>query len=738
MKVQTIPIAHRIKHLQPIFTITKGSNQFASGGVNGEMKLWDSLYNPIKTIKKHVGSVTCVRFSLDGNFLASAGDDGKIYIFNSNHDIIKTIKHSCDVTHLEWTPNFLISSDLDGYVLITKISDFSEFKKLKNHDQSILGITISSDFRYLCSYSQDKIIIYDDFNIKSEKLIEKGVILENLNSKISFSPNNKFISVGLQFNKKRPTVDILDLNLENLFSLVGHAAPTEITCFCPFSFKKIQKFYILAIASQDLSISFWNTMNPKPFLLLKNFTESPVLDMFWDNLVLYVSSYDGIVKTITFDESEFGEKVENDVSDQEFDLPFNEKNIEMQKNYEKRIEKLDFTENIEIMKLVPFTVSTGLTVSEAIKENEMANKVSEIESIKSKMNESSGFILESSDLSKSLNEPNANHLNETNANTESTLNSNIESTLNAIVPPLQIQNKPKRITPVMIDKPKSAPIISRKDNNFVVLYDTKQPEKLKMIKSTPFKTFLNDFSIELKDDGAVIINRANRSFYKINGPCYKVCFNQHFLAIYTTHVQIYDLTTGCLILPFIFIKLSYFDILDSKLLILDLYGDFTIIDLLKKKSISGKLAKTKDLSKIQLSKTHFLVAEYGNEIVFYNKKMKIWLSVNPNFNSITTSGVDFLNDNDDTMAELELCFVHYALVEDDKNMMATLKQFISLIKRKKKLEEFVEYKIEKMLSHVKNVKILELILEELNREMFLQRFVFKMCRKFEIFNLISK
>lgn len=762
MKIQTIPITHRIKHLQPIFTIAKGNcpsgDIFASGGVNGELKLWDSCYNPIKTIKKHLGSVTSVKFSLDGKYLASSGDDGKVFIFNTNdYELVKTIKHNSDVTHVEWTPDFLISSDFDGNVLITKIFDFSEYKRLQHHTESILGIALSSDFKLLCTYSECKIVLYEDLNIRAERSIEKGVILENLNSKISFSPNNKFISLGLQFNKKRPTVDIFDLKLDSVFSLVGHAAPSEITCFCPFSFKKIQKYYILAVASQDLSLSFWNTMNPKPFLLLKNFTESPILDMFWDGLSLFVSSYDGIVKKVEFDEKEFGMKIESNENDQEFELPFNEKNIEMQKNYEKRIEKLDFDETIELVKLTGFTID-GMSLEDFLKSGntESNDKNIGILPIKENINESNSkkpierisdhnnssikedFIQMTNESLKSVNE-NQDSLNkQSNMKDIATLSSKpispVSGTCKVEIHPTEISDKtskPKRITPIMIDKPKSAPIHSKKETATVVLYDINQLEKIKITKSKSFKTVVNDYTIKLDDEGGVQVLRATRHFYSINGPCNKVCFNEKYLVVYTTHVQIYELETGCLVLPFIFMRLSYLDLLDSKVLVLDVYGDFTVFDLEKNKAIRDKLAKTKDLTKIELSRTHFLVAEYSNsEIVFYNKKLKIWLSINPGFNSITTNGVDFLNDNDDTMAELELSFVHYSLVDDYKNMMAVLKQFICLIRRMKKLEEFVEYKLEKMLIKVSNTKTLEMLLEEMNREIFLQKFVFKMARKF--------
>lgn len=673
MKVSSVPISHRIKHLQPIFTIDKGARYFASGGMNGEMKLWSLDFDHVKTIEKHAGSVTSIRFSRDGKYVASAGDDGRVYVFDcGGKDVVHAIKHSCDVTHVEWTPDFLISVDMDGYMVLTRISDFSEFRKINNHDESILGLAVSPNFRYLCTYSESKVVLYENFNERASIPLSKGVILENLNSKISFSPNNKFISIGMQFNRKVPTVDIFDLDLRPMYSLVGHVAPSEITAFCPRMFRNMQKFCIIAVASQDLGLSLWSTLNPKPFVLMKNLTDAPVLDMLWDGLTLYVSSYDGIVKKIEFAEHELGEVVAEDDEDQSFDLPFCEKNIELQRSFEKRAVRLDFGENLELIKLTEFTAN-GRDL-----ENTMQN-----------------------------------------------------AKCGGDMPPgISTSTKPKRVTPVMIDESKTPLIRVKKDQSAVVLFDVNLPGKLKLSKTEPFRSTLGEFTVELGD--SVRVFRYNKLFYAINGPVNKVCFNLTFLAIYTTHVQVYDLRTGCLLIPYISTRLAFMDLLHSRLLILDCHGDFVVTDLAKMRSIQGRLPKTKGLAKIELSKTHFVVVEYSDgEIMFYHRKMKVWLSVNPGFSSITSDGIDFLNDNDETLCELELSFTHYKLVNDTKMMVVLAKQFVALIRQMKRLDEHVEYKIEGVLKELgKDMQVL--LLEELNREAFLHRFVAKMCRRLDI------
>lgn len=695
MKISTIPIHHTIKHLQPIFTFAKSSKFFLTGGMNGEMKLWSLNYDLIKTIKKHSGSLTSVKFSRDENYIASAGDDGKIFIFdNEANEVLKIIKHSCDITHIEWMPDFLISVDMDGAMVLTKIlnNEFIEFRKIKDHENSILGLAISPNNKFLCTYSESKIVLYEDFNLKSSVNLDKGFVLENLNSKISFSPNSKFISIGLQFNKKQPTVDIFNLNLKSVFSLVGHVSPSEITAFCPKTFKNIQKFNILAVASQDLSVSIWNTLNPKPFVLLKNFTESPILDMYWDDLTLYLSSYDGIVKKIEFNDNELGELIVEE-EEENSELPFSDKNIELQRNYEKRVEKLDFDEPLNFVKLEGYTLN-GQKLEEFLKndENKSLEKKQEIQP-------------------------------KTEPNISSIGSDNIQNKIEGL--------KPKRIYPTMINSTKIAPIKISKTQSTIVLFDINLPEKLKLEKSIPFKINLEDFSIELDEE--IKVFRCKKHFYTIKGPINKVCANKQYLVVYSSHVQIYYLKTGCLVVPYINFKICFMDLLIDKVLLVNPYGDFIVFDLKKMKSIQGKLPKTKNLSKIQLNKRYFILAEYNNpeEIVFYNKSLKMWISVNPHFNSITSNGTDFLNDNDETLSELEVSFAHFRMVNDYKNMCIVAKQIIYLIRSMKRLDEYLEYKIEMIFEELDD-DYLELLLEEMNREEFLQKFVVRLSKKFNI------
>jgi len=731
MKISDVPIEHRIKHLQPIFSLSKGNKYFCSAGINGEIKLWDSSYAHVRTVKKHAGSVTSAKFSLDSAFLATAGDDGKVIVFDEDaKEILRTIKHPCDVTHVAWTPDFLLSSNLAGEVLVSKISDgFTEFRRLCDHESGVLGMAVHGPL--LCTYSEDTVALYENFNLRARRSIEKGgVVLENLQCRLSFSPSGKFISLGLQFNRRLPTVDVLDQELRTVYSLVGHVAPCEVSAFCPHALRRGRQHAVLAVASQDLSVSLWTTLSPRPFLLVKNLTEMPVLDLMWDGLVLYASSYDGAVKKIEFEEDELGTRGEFEEED-EFEMPLSEENVEIQRRYEGRAEKLDFGERVEVIKLSEFRL---VDVDDRVDDrvvggvNDIKAAEGEVNDIKAADNKAAEVNLAEGKAAedKPANDKAADKPTD-NKTTDKLTDNNLpdKPTEDNKLTELVKVSGPKRITPVMLDKPNSATVSKLTNSSLLVLYDSNIPDKLKLSRSLPFSTTKGDFRVELTP-ACLSVFRASRLLYSIQGPCAKVAVNDDLLVVYTAHVQIYHLHTGTLAMPFIAIRLACLDLLGSRVLLLDAYGDFTVLSLAATGpgAVAGKLPRTKGLARLQLSDSHFLLAEYqGGELLFYSTGLGLWLAINPGFSSITTGQVDIHNDYDETIAELELSFMHYLTVGDQGRMKGVVKQFVALLMRIKRLEEYVEYKIRRMLLGIEDKEFVRGVLEEMNREGVFQRFV---------------
>lgn len=65
---------------------------------------------------------------------------------------------------------------------------------------------------------------------------------------------------------------------------------------------------VCALGSQDNCVSIWYTAIAKSFVVTQNIFNYAILDMDWsgDGLTLYVSSYDGTIACLCFEESEFG------------------------------------------------------------------------------------------------------------------------------------------------------------------------------------------------------------------------------------------------------------------------------------------------------------------------------------------------------------------------------------------------------------------------------------------------
>lgn len=736
MIISTVPILHKIKHQEPIFTIHRSPKYFATGGINGEMKLWNSAYKHVKTVKKHTGSIASIRFSTDGRYVASAGDDGRVYIFDSDaENVIHTVKHSSDVTNIEWSADFLFSVDLDGFLIVTRLSDFSTALRVNNHHGSITGLCVSPDYHYACTYSEGILVLYKDLVLVKTLEIEKGIIMESLNSRLSFAPNSKFISVGLQFNQKSPTVDIFDTSLTRAFSLIGHAAPTEITAFCPLAFRHAAPrghsacYYIIALASQDLSISLWSTASPRPFLLVKNFTEAPVLDLCWDGTTLYASSYDGIVKKLVFAPGELGEVTAPGEEEEEFELPFSTKNIELQKSRAARRERPDLNEKIARVPLGDFVINDQKLeeiIEDSRNKKPAAGAPNNASAAKdSKTNERAGAT-ENAANSKTANakkdeetagsvagnDPNANRLTITDGT--------------------NIKPNAKRLTPVMLERDEKVPVVVKSTGRSVVLFDTSIPERLRLAKTEPFKQTIGDFLIELNAASTKLtVQRNMKPFYAITALINKVCFNEKFLVVFTAHVQAYDLATGCLLLPYILVRAAYVDLMGDRLLIVNCSGDFSVVSLGGGRTRSGRLPRTKGLQRVALHGRYYILAEYTDGTVCYNKEMGLWMALDPPFNSITTAGTDFYNDTDETLSQLESSFANYRMFADQPRMRAVAKQFVGAVKRMGRLDSATEYKLAAMLRALGDKELVHALAEEMNEEVFLQRFVEKLLGEYE-------
>ncbi|XP_010535679.1 PREDICTED: protein HIRA [Tarenaya hassleriana] len=359
----------------PIFSIDvqPGGQRIATGGGDHKVRIWNmksvdtdlQKHDPnqriLATLRDHFGSVNCVRWAKHGRFVASGSDDQVILIherkpgsgiseFGSgeppdveNWKVVMTLRgHTADVVDLNWSPDdsMLASGSLDNTVHIWNMSSGICITVLRGHSSLVKGVTWDPIGSFVASQSDDKTVIIWRTSDWSLAHRTEGHWSKSLGStffrRLGWSPCGHFITTTHGFQKPRHSAPVLERGeWAATFDFLGHNAPIIVVKFNHSMFRRSmsgaqdakqvgwsngaskiggkdsQPYNVIAIGSQDRTITVWTTASPRPLFVAKHFFSQSVVDLSWspDGYSLFACSLDGTVAMFQFDTKELGHRL---------------------------------------------------------------------------------------------------------------------------------------------------------------------------------------------------------------------------------------------------------------------------------------------------------------------------------------------------------------------------------------------------------------------------------------------
>lgn len=362
--------------------IQPGGLRFATGGGDHKVRIWnmksvardfekdDQTHRILATLRDHFGSVNCVRWAKHGRYIASGSDDQVILVherrpgsgtteFGSgeppdveNWKVVMTLRgHTADVVDLNWSPDdsTLASGSLDNTIHIWNMSNGMCTAVLRGHSSLVKGVTWDPIGSFIASQSDDKTVIVwrtSDWSLAHKT---EGHWAKSLGStffrRLGWSPCGHFITTTHGFQKPRHSAPVLERGeWAATFDFLGHNAPVIVVKFNHSMFRKnfsssqdvkassggwangasktggkeSQPYNVIAIGSQDRTITVWTTASPRPLFVAKHFFTQSVVDLSWspDGYSLFACSLDGSVATFHFEVKELGQRLTDDELDE--------------------------------------------------------------------------------------------------------------------------------------------------------------------------------------------------------------------------------------------------------------------------------------------------------------------------------------------------------------------------------------------------------------------------------------
>ncbi|MBW4692751.1 MAG: NACHT domain-containing protein [Lyngbya sp. HA4199-MV5] len=240
------------------------NQRLASGSEDQTIKIWDVRTGKcLHTLEQHSGKVYSVAFSFDGKTIASASEDHTIKLWNASSGVcLTTFKEHTDsvwsVSFNPINPHHLVSSSADGTIKLWD-SQGNCLKTLSGHTSQVFSVRFSPDGQRLASSSEDQ-------TVKLWK-VQTGECFETLkgHSKkvhaVRFSPDGK----TLASSGEDRTIKLWNSQTgECLKNLTGHISQVWSISFSPNG-------HTLLSSSDDQAVRLWDATNGKALNVLQGY-----------------------------------------------------------------------------------------------------------------------------------------------------------------------------------------------------------------------------------------------------------------------------------------------------------------------------------------------------------------------------------------------------------------------------------------------------------------------------------
>ena len=237
--------------------------------------------------------------------------------------------------------SILVSVGLDSKVVVWSGHTFEKLKTISSHQSHVKGLTFDPANKYFATASDDRTIKIFRFtppgpnssahdqmnNFSLEKTISAPFAASPLTTyfrRCSWSPDGNHIAAANAVNGPVSSVAIINRGTwDGDIHLIGHEGPVEVCAFSPRLFSKQpldlapkdgkgqpapHLVTVIACAGQDKALSVWITSNPRPLVITQDLTVKSISDLAWspDGKQLFVTSLDGSIMAVLFEEAELG------------------------------------------------------------------------------------------------------------------------------------------------------------------------------------------------------------------------------------------------------------------------------------------------------------------------------------------------------------------------------------------------------------------------------------------------